>query len=275
MGWFYRRSAKFGRFRLNFSKSGIGLSAGIKGARVSTGPRGTYLNLGTNGFYYRQRVDGGYSTSSSVTGSATKGRPKIRYLAAIPGSSPYPEFPKHGPPRIVKSLGYLSIPALVIFLWILTAVSISINPSDPSRLASNANTSAETAGPESISNRERGFQAGLDYGRTKASTKSKNLDQRRVKKLAGKMSASAKQDQEWELGWVEGYQKAFETSSRPNVNNNRSVVNQPTLRPQRTLTTLPSIPNPSSNGYIRGPRGGCYYLSGSGRKVYVDRGLCN
>ena len=27
--------------------------------------------------------------------------------------------------------------------------------------------------------------------------------------------------------------------------------------------------------YIRGPRGGCYYISGSGSKVYVDRSVCN
>ena len=31
----------------------------------------------------------------------------------------------------------------------------------------------------------------------------------------------------------------------------------------------------SSGGYIRGPRGGCYYISTSGRKVYVDRSMCN
>ncbi|QDK80883.1 hypothetical protein EXU85_20610 [Spirosoma sp. KCTC 42546] len=31
----------------------------------------------------------------------------------------------------------------------------------------------------------------------------------------------------------------------------------------------------SSNYYIRGPRGGCYYLTASGRKQYVDRSLCN
>lgn len=40
-----------------------------------------------------------------------------------------------------------------------------------------------------------------------------------------------------------------------------------------------SIPQPARSsadrGYIRGPRGGCYYISGSGRKVYVDRSLCN
>lgn len=27
--------------------------------------------------------------------------------------------------------------------------------------------------------------------------------------------------------------------------------------------------------YIRGPRGGCYYLTASGNKEYVDRGLCH
>ncbi|WP_460926286.1 hypothetical protein [Spirosoma agri] len=27
--------------------------------------------------------------------------------------------------------------------------------------------------------------------------------------------------------------------------------------------------------YYTGPRGGCYYLTGSGRKQYVDRSLCN
>jgi hypothetical protein len=36
-----------------------------------------------------------------------------------------------------------------------------------------------------------------------------------------------------------------------------------------------SSPTTVSRGYIRGPRGGCYYYSASGRKVYVDRSLCN
>lgn len=33
--------------------------------------------------------------------------------------------------------------------------------------------------------------------------------------------------------------------------------------------------SPSSSGYIRGPRGGCYTYSKSGNKRYVDRSLCN
>ena len=34
-------------------------------------------------------------------------------------------------------------------------------------------------------------------------------------------------------------------------------------------------PGTASRQYIRGPRGGCYYITGSGRKQYVDRSLCH
>lgn len=65
MGFYFRKSVKFGPMRLNFSKSGIGVSAGIKGARISTGPRGTYVHAGSNGFYYRQRIGGSNVRSQS------------------------------------------------------------------------------------------------------------------------------------------------------------------------------------------------------------------
>jgi hypothetical protein len=58
MGFYFRKSVKFGPMRFNFSKSGIGVSAGVKGARISMGPRGTYVHAGRNGFYYRQRIGG-------------------------------------------------------------------------------------------------------------------------------------------------------------------------------------------------------------------------
>src|SRR4051812_18292471 len=64
MGFYFRKSIGFGPFRLNFSKSGIGVSAGVRGARVSTGPRGTYINAGTHGFYYRQKINTGGSRPS-------------------------------------------------------------------------------------------------------------------------------------------------------------------------------------------------------------------
>lgn len=59
MGFYLRKSVSFGPLRLNFSKSGVGLSAGVTGARVSIGPRGTYIHAGRGGFYYRQRLDSG------------------------------------------------------------------------------------------------------------------------------------------------------------------------------------------------------------------------
>lgn len=57
MGFFFRRSANFGPFRWNFSKSGIGASIGVRGARVTMTPRGTtYVTVGSHGFYYRETL---------------------------------------------------------------------------------------------------------------------------------------------------------------------------------------------------------------------------
>jgi hypothetical protein len=56
VGWYLRKSVKFGALRLNFSKSGIGYSFGVKGARIGTGPRGPYVAGGRYGIYYRQSL---------------------------------------------------------------------------------------------------------------------------------------------------------------------------------------------------------------------------
>lgn len=66
MSFYIRKSVKFGPIRFNFSKSGIGVSAGVTGARIATGPRGTYVHLGRNGIYYRQKIDGSISNSEST-----------------------------------------------------------------------------------------------------------------------------------------------------------------------------------------------------------------
>jgi hypothetical protein len=56
MGWSYRKSFGSGPFRVNFSKSGITYSVGVKGARVNVGPRGTYVNLSSHGITYRKKI---------------------------------------------------------------------------------------------------------------------------------------------------------------------------------------------------------------------------
>jgi hypothetical protein len=54
MGWYFRKSLGFGPLRVNLSKSGIGYSVGVKGARIGSGPRGNYVRLGRGGVYYQK-----------------------------------------------------------------------------------------------------------------------------------------------------------------------------------------------------------------------------
>lgn len=70
MGFYFRKSKSFGPVRVNLSKSGVGVSTGVKGARLSFGPRGTYVNLGRNGIYYRKKI-GGKSSRSKKTSRQT------------------------------------------------------------------------------------------------------------------------------------------------------------------------------------------------------------
>ena len=46
MGLRFHSSISSGPFRLNFSKSGVGVSVGVRGLRVGAGPRGTYVRAG-------------------------------------------------------------------------------------------------------------------------------------------------------------------------------------------------------------------------------------
>lgn len=59
MPFYIRKSVSAGPFRFNLSKSGIGVSAGIKGLRIGTGPRGHYIHAGRGGLYYRSSIPGG------------------------------------------------------------------------------------------------------------------------------------------------------------------------------------------------------------------------
>ena len=52
--FYVRKSIKVGPVRFNLSKSGVGTSIGVKGARFGVGPRGSYVHVGGNGISYRQ-----------------------------------------------------------------------------------------------------------------------------------------------------------------------------------------------------------------------------
>jgi hypothetical protein len=64
MGFYFRKSVKLGPFRLNFSKSGVGMSLGVKGMRIGKGPQGNYIHMtGPMGIQYRQSLNGGKKQS--------------------------------------------------------------------------------------------------------------------------------------------------------------------------------------------------------------------
>ncbi len=56
MSFYLRKAVRVGPFRFNLSKSGIGVSTGIKGLRVGTGPNGNYVHMGRGGIYYRKSL---------------------------------------------------------------------------------------------------------------------------------------------------------------------------------------------------------------------------
>jgi hypothetical protein len=56
MGWYFRKSLRAGPVRVNVSKSGIGVSAGVPGAPVGVGPRGPYVAGGLGGLYFMKAL---------------------------------------------------------------------------------------------------------------------------------------------------------------------------------------------------------------------------
>lgn len=65
MGFYIRKSISCGPFRFNLSKSGVGLSVGVRGLRYGTGPKGNYIHMGRYGLYYRQFLHSGAKQPSA------------------------------------------------------------------------------------------------------------------------------------------------------------------------------------------------------------------
>ena len=60
MGFYIRKSFRLGPIRFNLSKSGVGLSAGVRGARIGVNARRKrYIHLGRGGIYYRKSLPEG------------------------------------------------------------------------------------------------------------------------------------------------------------------------------------------------------------------------
>lgn len=85
MGFYLRKALNFGPLRLNLSRSGLGVSVGVKGARIGVGPRGAaYIHAGRGGFYYRQSLSQGSASPrvSPAPGPPPEALPKVESAAA-------------------------------------------------------------------------------------------------------------------------------------------------------------------------------------------------
>lgn len=145
MGLFIRKSFKAGPIRFNLSKSGVGASVGVKGARVGAGPRGAYVAGGRGGLYFRENIGGktssrrgSISRASAVPDGAGSGWVEDEFVdtgAAFPAQVrpseiqpiSIPEVPGPNSPVV-----YLAIGALFLFYallnirdvpWVSSAVS--------------------------------------------------------------------------------------------------------------------------------------------------------
>ena len=87
MGFYLRKSLRVGPVRFNLSKSGVGVSAGIKGLRVGTGPRGNYIHMGRGGLYYRASLPTGGSAAPKPASPTLSPAPAIDTMTEIDSGS--------------------------------------------------------------------------------------------------------------------------------------------------------------------------------------------
>jgi hypothetical protein len=77
--FYIRKSVAAGPFRFNFSKSGVGVSVGVKGLRIGTGPRGHYIHAGRGGLYYRATLGNAGRSRHSAVSSQQRALPSVTF----------------------------------------------------------------------------------------------------------------------------------------------------------------------------------------------------
>jgi hypothetical protein len=118
MGLYLRKSFRAGPIRFNLSKSGLGVSGGIKGARVGVGPRGSYVHAGRNGLYYREQLSSGRTRSHSNTDGGNGCAILLLISIAIGiGTWIFNWFSKHPAVCVVGVVCVIGIPLL---RWVLS-----------------------------------------------------------------------------------------------------------------------------------------------------------
>lgn len=128
MGFYLRKAFKTGPVRLNLSKSGFGLSAGITGARLGMDSRGrTYVHGGRHGLYYRKYSKSGSAKKARSSRSAPGETVNlfhdtgVTYPSAVRvgGSSKMPAAPKATAWKWPLTMAGITV--LILFFWLIAA----------------------------------------------------------------------------------------------------------------------------------------------------------
>ena len=112
MGLYLRKSLRAGPIRLNLSKSGLGISAGVKGARIGVSPRGTYVHAGRRGLYYRKHLSSGQSRSKSSSSGEGLATLLLVGIAIVLGMWLFSWLVEHPVVLIIGIIFALAIPTL-------------------------------------------------------------------------------------------------------------------------------------------------------------------
>jgi len=90
MSYYFRKSFRLGPVRLNVSKSGLGVSTGVRGLRYGIRPDGrTYIHAGRYGMYYR--ATSARPAQSGSRGQRAASESRATGVSPMPGDSDVPE----------------------------------------------------------------------------------------------------------------------------------------------------------------------------------------
>ncbi|HUG00635.1 MAG TPA: DUF4236 domain-containing protein [Longimicrobiales bacterium] len=152
MGLYLRKSFRMGPVRFNLSKSGIGTSFGVRGARVGVNPQGrSYVHAGRYGVYARRSLGGG-SRAAAPGGRAAP--PEVLYERtdatfpaawAVERAEPLEARPGRAPTAGLILLTVLGILLLLVggwFWWLVGGAAFAVGAVFWYRRA-NANRTAD------------------------------------------------------------------------------------------------------------------------------------
>jgi hypothetical protein len=126
MSFYIRKALRVGPLRFNLSRSGIGVSAGIKGLRLGSGPRGNYVHMGRGGLYFRKSL-GPVNPTPAVPAEQSKPAP---YSPGAPAAIEMTEIESGSVQGMVDStasdlLGELNTKRKRARLWPVAVVAIA------------------------------------------------------------------------------------------------------------------------------------------------------